>query len=321
MLRDGVQGVVIISEPLLKKYLVHIDKVLADPNVSARDLASLVGKIISMSAVLGNLSSIMTKHCQMSVAAAQDWDTPSPLDRYCIVELEFWKDSLRRLNSRDLFTCNPPFISAYSDASDVACGGHILGKDICAHRMFTNAERTQSSKYRELASILFVLKVFRPFLSSSREKWFTDNQMAARIVQVGSMHFEMHLLASDIFSFCYNHGINLEIDWVPRSLNDKADYLSKIVDYDYWEIVPKIFQLLDSRWGPHIVHCFATFYNFKVPRFFSGLWNPGSSGVDAFFQTWQGENCWVVPPVVLLSKVLKFMSHSRVQGPVSRKTQ
>ena len=44
MLRDGVQGVVIISEPRLKKYLVYIDKVLADPNVSARDLASLVGK-------------------------------------------------------------------------------------------------------------------------------------------------------------------------------------------------------------------------------------------------------------------------------------
>ena len=100
-----------ISEPRLKKYLVHIDKVLADPNVSARDLASLVGKIISMSAVPGNLSSIMNKHCQMSVAPAQDLDTPSPLDRYCIVELEFWKDSLRRLNSRDLFSCNPPFIS------------------------------------------------------------------------------------------------------------------------------------------------------------------------------------------------------------------
>ena len=202
-----------------------------------------------MSAVLGNLSSIMTKHCQMSVAAAQDWNTPSPLDRYCIVELEFGKDSLRRINSRDLFSCNPPFISVYSDASDVACGDDILGKDIFAHRMFTNAERTQSSTYRELATILFVLNALRPFLSSFRVKWFTDNQGAARIVQVGSMHFEVHLLASDTFSFCCNHGINLEIDWVPRSLNDKADNLSKIVDYDDWEIVPEIFQLLDSRWG------------------------------------------------------------------------
>ena len=204
----------------------------------------------------------MAKHCQMFVAAAQDLDTPSPLDRYRIVELEFWKDSLRRLNSMDLFSCNPPFISVYSDASDVACGGHILGKDIFAHRMFTNAERTQSSTYRELAAILFVLNALRPFFSSSQVKWFTDSQGAARIVQVGSMHFELHLLAAEIFSFCYNHSINLEIDWVPRSLNDKADNLSKIVDYDDWEIVPEIFQLLDSRWGPHTVDCFATCYNF-----------------------------------------------------------
>ena len=71
------------------------------------------------------------------------------------------------------------------------------------------------------------------------------------------MHFDLHLLASDIFSFCYNYGINLEIDWVPRSLNDKADYL-----LDDWEVVPEIFQFLDSRWGPHTVDSFATFLQF-----------------------------------------------------------
>ena len=52
-------------------------------------------------------------------------------------------------------------------------------------------------------------------------------------MQVGSMHFDLHVLASDIFSFCAYHGISLEIDWIPRSLNEKADYLSKIVDYDH----------------------------------------------------------------------------------------
>lgn len=70
--------------------------------------------------------------------------TPSPLDRYCIVELKFWRDNLRRANSRDVCNCNPLFISVYSDANDITCGGHILRKDIFAHRMFTNVERTQS---------------------------------------------------------------------------------------------------------------------------------------------------------------------------------
>lgn len=116
------------------------------------------------------------------------------------------------------------------------------------------------------------------------------------------------------FSFCSSQGINSEIDWIPRSLNEKADYLSKMVDYGDWEIIPEIFQPLDNRWGPRAVDCFATFYNYKVPRFFSRFWNPGSSGVDAFFQAWQGENCWVVPSVALLSRALKFMSHSRAQG-------
>ena len=61
------------------------------------------------------------------------------------------------------------------------------------------------------------------------------------------MLFKLHWLASDFSPFCYNHGIILEIDWVRRSLNDKVDYLNKIVGYGDWAVVPKFFQLLESR--------------------------------------------------------------------------
>ena len=91
-------------------------------------------KIISMSAVLGNLARIITRHCQMSVAAAQDWDSVFLLDRYCVVELEFWKNNLRSVNTRIVSDSVTPFVSIYSDASDVACAGHIDGKVFCAHR-------------------------------------------------------------------------------------------------------------------------------------------------------------------------------------------
>ena len=43
--------------------------------VSASNLASLVGKIISAGAVFENISRIMTRYCSISVAAAQDWDS------------------------------------------------------------------------------------------------------------------------------------------------------------------------------------------------------------------------------------------------------
>lgn len=42
---DGVQGVVSITEPRLKKCLVHIDKVLSDPNVSAIFLGKMFAPI------------------------------------------------------------------------------------------------------------------------------------------------------------------------------------------------------------------------------------------------------------------------------------
>ena len=42
-----------------------------------------MGSIISMGPVLGRFARIMTRHCQMTVAAGQDWDTRYALDNYC----------------------------------------------------------------------------------------------------------------------------------------------------------------------------------------------------------------------------------------------
>jgi len=145
--------------------------------------------------------------------------------------------------------------------------------------------------------IHFVLDTLSPFLSSSRVKWFTDNQQAARIVQVGSMHFDLHLLASDIF-FCSNHGINLEIDWIPRSLNEEADYF--IIN---WTI--------DGV--PILLTVFPRFAKFRDSFLGSGI--QVHLAWTHFFKRGKAKlNWWVVPPVVLLSKVLKFMSHSKAQG-------
>ena len=101
---------------------------------------------------------------------------------------------------------------------------------------------------------------------------------------------------------------------MPRSLNDKADYLSKIIDYDDWELAPEFFQQLDGLWGPYTVDCFASHYNKKVPKYFLRFWNPATSGVDAFFQDWRGENCLLVPRIPILPKVLIFMFRSRASG-------
>ena len=100
-----------------------------------------------------------------------------------------------------------------------------------------------------MLAIQFVLSSFSSFLPNSRVKWFTDSQGTGSIVQVGSMNFNLHKLASDIFSFCFKFGIDLDIEWVPRSLNEKADYLGKVVDYDDWELAPEFFGNWTSSGG------------------------------------------------------------------------
>jgi hypothetical protein len=128
------------------------------------------------------------------------------------------------------------------------------------------------------------------------------------------MKFDLHVVSADIFSYCLKHKIDLTIEWIPRGLNTSADFISKIQDCDDWQITKEFFDHIDSLWGPHTVDCFASFYNAKLKRFFSRFWNPGCQGVYAFFQSWEGENCLIVPPVHLVPRVLSYMNTQSTIG-------
>jgi hypothetical protein len=216
-----------------------------------------------MGPVMGSLTRIMTRHCQISIACSPSWDSLFDLDRYCILELEFWHSNLKIVNCRS-FTPKPAANKTFfSDASQLACAAHSGDGKLIAHRMFTELERAESSTFRELAAIKFALEAFESALQHSKVKWFTDSQSAAKIIQVGSMKFKLHQMAFPVFSICLKARIELDIQWIPRSLNEKADYLSKIIDYDDWEITPQLFRLLEGKFGPHTVDCFADYINSK----------------------------------------------------------
>ena len=97
---------------------------------------------------------------------------------------------------------------------------------------------------------------------------------------------------------------------MPRNDNERADALSRIVDYDDWSINPSVFKWLDSIWGPHtVVDRFATDFNAQIERFNSRFWCGNTEAVDAFTVNWAGENNWWCPPVSLIGRVLQ---HAKV---------
>ena len=169
--------------------------------------------------------------------------------------------------------------------------------------------KAYSSTWRELAAVWLVLQAVAEQLLNYRVRWFTDNQNVVHILQVGSRKPELHAIALKVLALAVQSQICIEPEWVPRELNEQADYLSRIVDYDDWFLNHTVFAELDAAWGPHTVDQFADFHNRQTPRFNSQCWNPGAEAVDAFTVNWAGENNWWYPPVALIPRVI---GHAKV---------
>lgn len=62
------------------------------------------------------------------------------------------------------------------------------------------------------------------------------------------MKLELQELALSIYEFCKQHNILVNIPWIPREDNVKADYLSKLIDYNDWGVSVDFFSLLIQNW-------------------------------------------------------------------------
>ena len=140
----------------------------------------------------------------------------------------------------------------------------------------------RAPRWRELCAIEFFFAIVCPSPKGSHVKWFTDSQAAARIVEVGSMKLDLHRMARKFFDSCVQLGIYLDIQWISRTLDQQADYISRLIDVDDWQTTNDLFSSLNERLGSHSVDCFANYYNHQLPRFFSRFWNPNTAGIDFF---------------------------------------
>ena len=145
-------------------------------------------------------------------------------------------------------------------------------------------------------------------------KLYSDNQNVVRITHIGSMKPELQSLAFSIYKTCLLFNIDLSLAWVPRELNEEADFYSKLFDFDDWGVNYHIFAYFDKIWGPFTCDVFADCTNFKVKKFYSAFWVPGTSGVDAFAFDWATDLFWAVPPVHLINRAISHFLQCRAKG-------
>ena len=282
--------------------------------MSAKQLASILGKIISMGLAIGPVSRFMTCSLYAALESRQTWCDLLRLSPEARAELRFWSASLSEYSSQPIWRSPSAMRVVYSDASETGYGGYVVEHGPCvAFGQWTAEEASQSSTWRELSAVYQVLLAVACKLTNTRVHWFTDNQNVARILQVGSKKPQLHAIALKVFALLVQYQLHLEPEWIPRDLNVRADFLSRIVDHDDWFLDPAIFARIDAMWGPHTVDRFASFHNAQLPRFNSHCWNPGSEAVDAFTVNWGGQNNWWCPPIGLIPRVIR---HAQVCAAV-----
>jgi len=316
---DLVQGKVFVTERRQKKFMECLKNLRAKSRVSAKELAKLTGYIISMSFAVGPVARLRTRGLYGMILGRLGWYSRMEWSDVARSEIEFWWSCFKEFHGTVMVKAasTVAVVSTWSDASDVAWGGFTVScGEVVARGNWPEEVRegNKSSTWRELRATELVLESLREKLAGRECRHRTDNQAAVRIMQVGSRIPELHEIAVRIFSFCRQQQIKLIPEWVPREENERADYFSKLVDGDDWQLSTEVFRGLDEAWGPHSIDCFASESTKKLEKYCSRWWNPGCWAVDAFTVSWEGENAWLCPPFYLIGDVLEKCKAEQMHG-------
>jgi Reverse transcriptase (RNA-dependent DNA polymerase) len=379
----GAGGIAILPDRI-DKLFEQLNELLHQwPDVTYRDLARLVGRIMSMAPVFGGLVQIRTKMSQTFVNIRHfneyDWDTKifsnfGPLYTETFAEFLFWKDYIHS-NNFTSFRHKAIHWTGWTDASSHAVAGIALEHEgptfigpltadnllinpqtnkfvlnyykrlnteilpwsgiqnmvrrdrfdvdpaqvanlKIVRRSLTEREKKTDSNERELLAIVHLLQSLLPKFRGKSVKLHVDNANAADIIMTGSNKPRLHFYARLVSDLCVQNDIVLDVSWIPRSLNNVADIVSKTYDGESYSVTDSFYHTVVQDFGqvPNL-DPLADNTNCKTPRFFSKLPCPHTLGVDAFQYYWGPPNiCWLFPPPKMVVKVLTKLQFDKGEG-------
>ena len=99
----------------------------------------------------------------------------------------------------------------------------------------------------------------------------------------------------------------------PSKVNVRADRLSRW-KHNHTDIrpEPKVFQMIDRRYGPHSMDLFATQPNRLLDRYVSWRPDPSAVAVDAFMLPLKGKNPYCFPQVACIPRLLRGVLRQQV---------
>ena len=291
---------------------------LRRPALSARDAASLLGKLQSMADALlpvrVHTSGVHAFKLQaLRQGGSRPWDRTMPLPDAARQDLLWWVKNLRALNGRPILP--PTYTTDYqvaTDASDYGWGAWITinGKTTSWGGLFSREDQALHINDKELLAIYYFLKSCPYPLDNKTVDFGVDNTCAlAYIRRLGGRLRHLAKISDMIHDEVIQpRNISIVAHHIPGHLNVLADWESrrqKLIHPGNFQLHPELFRELDHLWGPHSIDGFATYQDRQLPRF--GGWDPQpeATWTDSLRHPWRRENLWAHPPFALLGRVLQ----------------
>ena len=302
-----------VPKAKIRKLKQDISRSLKRSNVSARVLARMAGRCVSMLAAVFP-AKLKLRNVYRLLNSRSSWESLLTWSPGARDDLSWWVSSLDSWNGRLLVPPAACDLQLATDASGSGWGA-VLSAHNCqlASGFWDCRVSGESVNYRELLAVYLALLSFRSALVGKTVEVLSDNvTTVAHINNFGSSNIRLDSVAQDIWAFALQNGVSLVAHHIAGVSNTGPDALSRVSARHEWVIHPFIFRQLDRMFGPHTVDRFASFSTALLPTYNSRFADPCSAGVDALGQTdWGTENNWVNPPFRLISRILDIVEAQR----------
>ena len=252
---------------------------LKRPNVSARLLARVAGRCISMMAAI---FSVKLKLCNVYrlLNSRRSWDEAMSWSPEAREDLAWWITLLDGWIGRMLVPPTTCDLQLSTDASETATLSAPV--EPAASGCWCPEVSSESSNFRALLAVYLALLSFCDALCGKSLEILSDNAtVVALINKLGSSDSRLDAIAQNIWSFAFKHQLMLVAHHIAGCLNVCPDALSRIPLRHDWTLHPSVFRQLESMFGPHTVDRFASLSTTLLPVYNSRFRDPATSGVDA----------------------------------------
>lgn len=311
LILDSVKCTVEVPEKKVREVQELAGRLVVAPRVSARFLAGVAGKVVSVARAFP-LARVVTRSFYQLIDAAHraPWQWDSKVEVSDLVRA----DAQWILENMQLFCAKPAWkpsrLTVVCTDASMSGWGAALGAQLHVAGKWSEAEQQFHINTLELLAIKLAVWEFRGLLKGRNVLFRTDSLTAkACLERGGSDDQERQLLVREIWSLSIMVDFMFSVEWIPGSSNQVADALSRDLPLDDWALKRAVFWEIQRLpgWGHLSVDRFADGRNHQLPRFNAREWCQGVEAVDAFTQDWKGERNWLCLSFGLIQRALRHL--------------